>query len=51
MTFRNPSFSKTQFKLQAMCALRFMCKHIIDNKYDISRGMEVRKVSDSKSDI
>jgi len=28
-----------------------MCKHIEDNTYDISLGINVRNVSDSKCDI
>jgi len=32
-------------KLQATRALQFMCKNIADNKYDISTGMGVTKVS------
>jgi len=33
------SFSKRQLKLQATCALRLMCKHIVDNTRCISRGV------------
>jgi len=31
LTLRSPSVSKRQLKLQAMCAFRFMCKHIVVN--------------------
>jgi len=33
---RSPSFLKTQLQLQAVCALRYMCKHIADNARCIS---------------
>jgi len=51
LTSRSPSFSKTKLKLQAARALPFMCKHIENNTRCISRGMGIRKVSNSKSDL
>ena len=48
LTLRSTSFSKRWLKLQATCAFRFMCKHIIDNTRCISRGMWDRKVTKSK---
>jgi len=44
-------FEEKQLKLQALCAFRFMCKDIVDNARYIPRGLGVRKVSNSKSDI
>jgi len=38
-------------KLQATSAFQFICKPIVDNAYYISWGLEVRKVSNSKSDL
>jgi len=35
VTFRSPSSTKTSSKLQATCAFRFMCKHIVDNAWRI----------------
>jgi len=50
-TLRSFFLSKRKLKLQATCAFRFICKHIVDNAYYISRGKGVIKVSDSKSDL
>jgi len=36
VTFRSPSFSKRQLKLQATCTCRFMCKHMADITHYIS---------------
>ena len=51
VTLGSPSVSMKQLKLKAMFALRFMCKHIIDNMCYISQGIGVSRISDSKSDL
>jgi len=49
VTLKSTSFSAAkQSKLQATCASGFACKHIVDNTYDISRGIGITKASDSK---
>jgi len=42
------SVSIRQLKLSATCTLWFMCKHTVVDMCYISRGMGVRKTSDSK---
>ena len=41
------------FLFHVTCAFRFMCKHIVNrpNTYHVSCGMEVRNVSNSKSNL
>ena len=46
---KSSSFNKTVDIIQAMCAIRFTCKHITANTCNILRGMGVRKVSNSKT--
>jgi len=44
VTMRCPSISITQFKLQAMFAFWFACKHIVVNTCHISWSMGIRKI-------
>jgi len=48
VTLKSLSVSIRQLKLQATYAIWFTCKHIITNACYVSRGMGVRKVSNSK---
>jgi len=51
VTLKIPSVSIRQLKLQAACALWFTHKHVVVHTCDISRGVEIRTLSNSENDL